>query len=27
VFGIDLLIIYCLAAYGGLGSRSTTTGA
>jgi hypothetical protein len=26
VFGIDLLIIYGLAAYGGLGSRSTTTG-
>jgi uncharacterized membrane protein (DUF2068 family) len=26
VFGIDLLIIYGLAAYGGLGRRSTTTG-
>ena len=27
VFGVDLLIIYGLAAYGGLGTRSTTTGA
>jgi len=26
VFGIDLLIIYGLAAYGGLGNRTTTTG-
>jgi hypothetical protein len=27
VFGMDLLIIYGLAAYGGLGNRSTSTGA